>query len=111
VAEIYRTATEYVANEITLTRGSVSDITSVGVYYTADPSVIPEIADFTTVILVDGTDTPLPALAETGKIDVLTLVGPAAGDVLLTAGDYQTFVLIQSATENIIRKVDVLTIL
>lgn len=111
VAEIYRTGTEWTANDVTITRGTVADITAVGVYHSADPSVIPDVADFVTVQLVDGVKQPPDELAEAGKIDVLALVGPRAGDVVLTPGDYQRWVLVQTATEDIIRRPDVLTIL
>lgn len=111
MAEIYRTGTEYTANQITLTRGSVSDITAVGVFHSTDPSVIPEVDDFTIVQLVDGTTTPPDELAETGKVDILALVGPRGGNVTLPPGDYQRWVLVVTATEDIIRRPDVLTIL
>lgn len=42
---------------------------------------------------------------------MLSLVGPRDGDVVLTPGDYQRFVLVQTATEDIIRKTDTVTIL
>ncbi|MEV4321004.1 hypothetical protein AB0J37_02095 [Microbispora rosea] len=111
MAEIYRTGTEFTANQVTLTRGSVADITAVGVFHSTDPSVIPEVEDFTTVQLVDGTAPDPDPLAEAGKVDVLALVGPRNGDVVLEPGDYQRWVLIQTATEDIIRRPDVLTIL
>lgn len=109
--EIFSTSTEYIANEITISRGTVADITAVGVYHSEDPNSRPDVTDFTTVQLVDGTvPDPLP-LADAGKIDVLSLVGPRDGDVVLTPGDYQRFVLVQTATEDIIRKTDTVTIL
>lgn len=111
LAEIFNTATEYVANSLTILRGSVSDIVSVGVYHTTDPNTIPAVEDFTTVTLVDGTDPDPDPLAEAGVIDVLSLVGPRNGQVELVPGDYQRFVCISTATEDIIRKVDVLTVL
>lgn len=114
---IYSTATEYIANAITLTRGHVSDIVSVGIYVNTAPNVIPTVAQFTTVTLVDGTaGGTLPPLAVAGEIDVLTKVGPgsapvAAGDLsTLTPGSYQVWILIKTASEAIIRKVDTLTI-
>ncbi len=112
MAEIYNTGTEYVANALTITRGSVSDIVTVGVYHTTDPNTIPAVDDFTTVTLADGTaDDPDP-LAEDGVIDVLSLIGAReAADLALEAGDYQRFILVTTATEDIIRKVDVLTVL
>lgn len=109
---LYHTGTEYVANEITLHRGDVASIVSVGVYHTTDPDEIPEVADFDTVQLVDGTSPGNP-LAEDGKIDVLSLIGPKVGaDInLSTPGDYQRWVLIQTDDEDIIRRPDVLEIL
>lgn len=107
---IYHTGTEYTANEITLHRGAVSDLLSVGVYHTTNPSLIPDVADFTEVTLVDG-NSPGNPLAEDGKIDVLALIGPRAGDVNLAAGDYQRWVLVTTLTEDIIRRPDVLEIL
>lgn len=111
MATIFHTATEYVANELTILRGSVSDISAVGVYHTTNPSEIPAVEDFTTVTLVDGVKVNPDPLSEEGKIDVISLIGPASGDVELVAGDYQRFVLVQTSTENIIRKVDVLEVL
>jgi hypothetical protein len=119
-ATLYSTATEYIANAITLTRGQVSDITGVGIYVNTSPNVIPTVAQFTTVTLVDGTaGGTLPPLAVPGEIDVLTKVGPGsagppvipAGDLsTLTAGSYQVWILIKTNAEAIIRKVDTLTI-
>jgi hypothetical protein len=104
--------TEYVAHQITFVRGDVGDVTSVGVYFDTDPNASPEAGEFTEVTLVDGTEEPLPSLAEAGKIDVLALVGPKAGaDLdLTTPGDYQTFVLVSTANEDIIRKTGTLTV-
>jgi hypothetical protein len=111
VASIYRTGTEYLANELTILRGTVDDITAVGVYHNVDPDIVPAVEDFTTVTLADGTAEPPDPLAEAGKIDVLSLIGPRAGDVVLTPGDYQRWVLVKTATEDVIRKVDVLEVL
>lgn len=116
-ASIFNTATEYIANQISLLRGSVSDILSVGIYVNTNPNTIPTVAQFTTVTLVDGTATPLPALAVAGEIDVVTKVGAGgsgvtAGDLsTLTVGNYQVWILIKTASENIIRKIDTLTIM
>lgn len=107
---IYHTGTEYTANEITLHRGTVADLLTVGVFHTTDPSEIPDVADFTEVTLVDGTS-PGDPLAEDGKIDVLALIGPRSGDETLVAGDYQRWVLVTTLTEDIIRRPDVLEIL
>ena len=106
---LYNTATEYVASALSLLRGTAADITGVGFYATATSS-IPAVGDFTTTTLVDGTGGVVPPLGVAGEIDVLSLIG-GGGDVTLTAGDYQVFILITTATENIIRKVDVLTVL
>src|SRR5690606_1593353 len=109
MAEIYRTATEYLANEIKITRGKVSDITAVGVYHSTDPSYIPSPGDFTRVTLVDGTTEPPDPLAERGVGGVLSLVGPR-GVSSLPPGDHQRWVLVQTASEDIIRRVDVVTV-
>lgn len=109
--ELYSTATEYVATEVTDLRGTSDDIVTVGVYHSVDPNAVPDIEDFTAVTLVDGTDDPPDPLSEAGKIDVLALVGPRDGDVTLAGGDYQQFVLLVTATEDIIRKTGVVTVL
>jgi hypothetical protein len=108
---LYHTGTEYVANAITFTRGNVSDVVSVGVYHNTNPTTIPAVGDFTTCILVDGTVLPLPPLGETGFIDILSLIGPRGSGITLTPGDYQRWCLISTATEDIIRMVDTITIL
>jgi len=116
-ATLYSTATEYIANTLTLTRGSVSDITSVGIYVNTNPNTIPTVAQFTAVQLVNGTITPLPPLAVAGQVDVLTKAGPGgsgvtAGDLAsLTTGSYQVWILVKTGSEAIIRKVDTLVIL
>jgi hypothetical protein len=119
-ASIFNTATEYIANAITLTRGVVGDIKQVGIYASINPNVIPTVSQFTTVQLVDGTASgTLPPLAVPGEIDVITSVGPGvtgspavpAGNLpSLAPGAYQVFILIITAQEAIIRKVDTLTI-
>lgn len=109
---LYHTGTEYLANQITLLRGAVSDIQTVGVYHNTNPNYVPLLTDFTTVSLVDGTATPLPALAESGIIDILSLVGARAGAVnISTPGTYQRFVYIKTASEDIIRAADTIVIL
>lgn len=109
--QLYAGATEYVANELSILRGTTADIVTVGVFHSTDPNVSPTVADFTTVQLVDGVANPGNPLAEAGKIDVLSLIGPRAGDVALTAGDYQRFVLVSTAAEDVIRKVDTIEVL
>jgi len=114
---IYSTATEYIANQVTLTRGTVADIVSAGVYVNTNPNTVPTVSSFTTVTLVDGTSGSPPPLAVAGQIDVLTKVGPGAtgvtaGDLsTLVAGSYQVWILIKTSTEAIIRKIDTLTVL
>ncbi len=107
--EQYTMATEYTANELTITRGSSADIVYVGVYHNTNPSIKPALGDFTEVTLVEAPD----PLAEGDKIDVLSLIGPKVGaDLNLSvAGDYQRWVRISTITEDVIRKVDVITIL
>jgi hypothetical protein len=108
MVELYSTATEFLANAITLTRGTAADITAVGVYHTLTPTEVPEESDFTEVLLVE----PGDPLAEGTNLDVLSLVGPAVtADLVLAAGDWQRFVMVKTASETIIRKVDVVTIL
>lgn len=107
---LYHTGTEFVANAITMHRGTVADITSVGVYHTMDPDEIPEVGDFVTVLLIDGVNGSDP-LAEEGIIDVLSLIGPRDGDVTLAAGDWQRWVLLVTASEDIIRRPDVVEVL
>ena len=57
---------------------------------------------------------PVPSgdpLADGQNTDVLSLIGPRDGDVELIPGDYQRWVLITTATEDKIRRVDVLEVL
>ncbi|MGH3439515.1 MAG: hypothetical protein ACRDRN_24045 [Sciscionella sp.] len=110
---LYHTGTEYVLNQITFTRGSLADVVTVGVYHSTTPTIVPAVTDFTTVTLADGTATPPNALAIAGQIDVVSLIGPKTGAdlAMATPGDYQRFVLVSTAKEDIIRKVDVITVL
>lgn len=110
--QLFHTGTEYVANQVTLLRGEVGDIIAVGVYHDTDAGVVPEVTDFDVVTLVDGTAEPPDPLAEAGKIDVLSLIGPKVGaDLALAAGTYQRWVLLQTAAEDIIRRPDTVTVL
>lgn len=110
MVDLYSTATEYLANAITITRGSVADITEVGVYHTANPSYVPEEDDFTPAELIE----PGDPLAQGALIDILSLIGPAspagAQHIELAAGTYQRWVLIKTVVEVIIRKVDVVEV-
>lgn len=107
--EKFKNGTEWFANEITLNRGVVGDITGVGVYHNTNPNTQPTIGDFIMVTLEDGTG----PLADGAKIDIMSLIGPKAGaDLdLPTVGDYQRWALVQTAQEDIIRKLDTITIL
>jgi hypothetical protein len=109
---LYNTATEYTSNAITLTRGTAADITSVGVYHNVNPSTVPTIANFVTCVLADGTKAPPDALAVTGELDVVALIGTKSGAHLaLAAGTWQRWILVRTAAEDIIRKVDTITVL
>jgi len=110
---LYHTGTEYTSNAITLLRGSVSDITSVGVYHNTNPNTIPLVSDFITVTLANGTLNPPDALAIPGEIDVVALIGPKIGaDVNLSSpGNYQRWVIVKTATQDLIRATDTVTIL
>ena len=110
---LYHTGTEYTSNALTFLRGSVTDVTSVGVYHTTNLTYIPLVSDFTTVTLANGTGAPPDPLAIPGEIDVVALIGPKTGAQLSipAPGDYQRFVYVATAAQDIIRKVDVVTIL
>jgi hypothetical protein len=107
--DMFLGGTEWFANEITLLRGTVADITAVGIYHNINPNTVPAIADFITVTLEDGTG----PLADAGKIDIMSRIGAKAGAHWnpTVAGDYQRWALIQTADEDIIRKLDTVTIL
>lgn len=108
MVQIYAAGTEFLANAITLSRGTAADIVSVGVFHSLDPNEMPEVDDFTTVTLVE----PGDPLASGNNLDVLSLVGSKAGaDFPLAAGTYQRWVLVQTASEDIIRKVDTVEVL
>jgi hypothetical protein len=103
---LYSPGTEYTANAITMKRGSAADITWVGVYHGVDPNHTPTLADFQQSTLV----VPPNPMADGSNIDILTLVGPG-GDIQLVAGVYQRWALVKTATENIVRKLDTVTVL
>lgn len=102
---LYAPGTEYTANAITLKRGTVSDITSVGVYHTTDPNKVPAVSDFAAATLV----VPPNPLADGNNVDILLLIG-ATGDVVLGPGTYQRWCLVRTNTEAIIRRVDTITV-
>jgi len=105
MSDIWITATEYRRNSITLVEGTVDDIVSVGVALRTDPDDVPDpsgtdLGEFTEV-----------TLDPTGP-DIVTLFGPRSGDIVPAAvGDYQVFVLIRTANEDIIRRPSVLTVM
>ncbi len=103
---LYSTGTEYVMNEVTMLRGTFADVTSVGVYHTVSPNVVPTVAEFAVAAKV----VPGDALAEGTKNDVASRIGTRTGAILLTAGDYQRFVLLVTASEDIIRFADTITV-
>ena len=112
---LFRTATEYLANQITFTRGTVSDVVTVGVYMNTDPSIVPTPAQFTTVLLISHTTTPASPLLDGTKTDIVSKVGPGFGSISpghlnLTPGDYQRWTSVSTADEFIIRRPDVVTI-
>lgn len=111
MAEIYDSATEYLANAITFTRGTVDDITSVGVYHTTNANEVPTELQFTAADLVYAGGPTKPELAEGSNIDIVSLIGPGVGGLSLAAGVYQRWVMIKTANETIIRKVDTLTVI
>jgi hypothetical protein len=103
---IPHSGTEYTANAITLKRGLVTDIITVGVYHTNNPNTVPVVTDFITVLLVK----PGDALADGSNLDILSKIGPRSGDVILAAGDWQRWCYVKTANEDILRKVDTITI-
>jgi hypothetical protein len=113
---LFSTATEYTANQITLTRGTESQIVSVGVAMVSNPNTVPAVSDFTTVLLVGPVTTPTSPLLDGTKIDVVAKIGPGGGGVTaghfptLTPNDYQRWVLVTTADEHVIRRPDVVTI-
>ena len=107
MSDIWITATEYRRNAITLASGTLGDITAVGIALRTNPNDVPDpntaggagfIGEFTEVAL-DGND-------------ILTLIGPRGGDIVPVApGDYQVFVLVRTADEDIIRDPSTLTVM
>jgi hypothetical protein len=112
-AEFFGTGTDWVFAELTLTRGSVSDIESVGVHMDADPNARPTVAEFSPATLVDGTATYPGPLAISGRVDIAVRVGarsdvPAA--LQLSPGDYQMFTCVTTADEDDIRIAGTVTV-
>lgn len=104
-SDIWITATEYRRNALTINSGTVGDISAVGFALRSAPDDVPDptgtgLGEFTAVTL----DTTGP--------DVVTLIGPRGGDVVPVAtGDYQVFILVRTADEDIIRRPSVLTVM
>jgi hypothetical protein len=102
------TATQYLANSLTFLRGSAADVQRVGVYYGIDPNHVPSVTDFFTAQLVQ----PGDPLAEGNLTDVLARPGARPdADVALTPGDKQVWLLVVTTDEDIIVKVDTVTVL
>jgi hypothetical protein len=104
-ADIWITATEYRRLGITINSGVVGDITGVGMALRSSPNDVPDpsgagMGEFTAVTL------------DVAGPDIVALIGPRAGDIIPSAvGDYQVFVLIRTADEDIIRRPSTLTVL
>ena len=105
MSDIWITATEYRRNALTIVQGTVGDITSVGIALRSNPNDVPDpsgtgLGEFTEV-----------SLDETGP-DIVTLIGPRNGDIEAPAvGDYQVFILVRTADEDIIRRPSTLTVM
>lgn len=107
VAELFSTATEYLSNSLTFTRGSVNDVVNVGVYHTQDPLEVPSEANFIPADLI----LPGDPLSQGNQIDVVTLIGPGPGSHdVLTPGDWQRWVMVKTPTETIIRRKDTVVV-
>jgi hypothetical protein len=109
-ARIPRTGTEDTRNAITINVGTVDQIISVGLYHTLTPAgsgeAPPAPTDFTAAQLVK----PGDPLADGNNLDILALIGPKAGTIVLTPGDWQVWGYIETDRQDIIRPLDVLTI-
>lgn len=106
VVEIPRGGTEYVGDPITVGRGSINDILTSKSFHTQDPTIKPIVADFVDPASVIRSSTnPLWA----GVTEVVTRVGPR-GEVTLAPGDWQRWVLLSTADEDIIEATGVVTI-
>jgi hypothetical protein len=105
MSDIYITATEYRRNSLTIVEGTVGDITAVGIALRSDPNDVPDpsgagLGEFTAA-----------TLDPTGP-DIVTLIGPRDGDIVAPAvGDFQVFILVRTAEEDIIRKPSTLTVM
>jgi len=103
----YHGETKYIGDPITMLRGTVADILTVKTLHTAAGQPSPAPADFTeTAILVADASHPLWA----GTPEVVTHLGPR-GDVILTVGDWQRWVLLSTADEDEIDAPSTVTIL
>lgn len=104
--EIPRGGTEYVGDPVTIGRGTVADITAVKSFHSTDPTVKPLVAQFTdAAALVSSEADPLWA----GTVEIVTRIGPR-GEVALTPGDWQRWVCITTADEDIIVATGTVTI-
>lgn len=111
-ATIYVSGTVYLANEVTMVRGTPADVLEVLVYHDTDANVVPTYAEMTEVQWI--TTGPLQ---EDSKNDVLSKMGPGVaalvdpGEVdLQTPGDYQRWVGIRTADEFVPVPIDTVTV-
>jgi len=107
---LHAAGTEYVRNAITLIDAEVTDVASVGVFH-GDANEIPTVAQFLAAQLVDGVNDPDNPLATPDAVTVVSLIGPRGGVEALTPGTYQRWVLVTTANEDIIRRVDTITVI
>lgn len=105
MSDIWITATEYRRNALTIVDGVVGDVVAVGIALRSNPDDVPDpsgtgLGEFTAV-----------TLDPTGP-DIVTLIGPRSGDIVPAAvGDYQVFILVRTADEDIIRRPSTLTVM
>ncbi|MGH1563014.1 hypothetical protein [Mumia sp. DW29H23] len=93
---IASTATENVSNLMPILHGTAADVTAVGVFHTTNPATTPTVDNFVIVTGVPSSD---------GKsVDIQSLIGPRDGDLTLAVGEHQRWLLVKTATEDIIRK-------
>lgn len=106
MSDIWITATEFRRNSLTLVPPAViGDVTAVGIALRQDPDDVPDpsgtgLGEFTAVTL------------DPAGPDIVSLIGPRNGDIIPAAvGDYQVFILVRTAEEDIIRRPSTLTVM
>ncbi len=103
---VYSTATTWLSNEVTMLRGTFADVTSCGVFHSTSPNAVPTVAQFTAATKV----VPGDPLAEGTKNDVASRIGARTGAIALAAGDYQRFILLVTASEDLIFYTDTISV-